>query len=84
LGSYLYFVVGNDTTGLEVWRTANGTSWEQVGFTGFGNSNNFSSYWSNSVTEFNNGLYVGTLNITNGGEVWLFLSNQVFLPVVLK
>jgi hypothetical protein len=51
---YLYFVVGNSQTGMEVWRTADGTSWQQVGFAGFGNSNNYAPYWDNSVTVFNN------------------------------
>jgi PKD repeat protein len=66
----LYFVVGNPTTGMEVWRTVAGTNWEQVGFAGFGDSNNYASYWDNSVAVFNNRLFIGTANSANGGEVW--------------
>ena len=66
----LYFVVGNSTTGMEVWRTTDGTNWEQVGPDGLGDSNNTQPYWDNSVTVFNGNLYVGTWNDANGGEVW--------------
>jgi len=67
---HLCFVVGNQETGLEVWRTQNGTDWQQVGFAGFGDSNNGAPYWDNSVAVFNNRLYIGTSNSANGGEVW--------------
>jgi len=70
LNSHLYFVVGNSTTGMEVWRTADGTNWEQMGFAGFGDSNNYTPYWDNSVAVFNNRLFIGTCNWANGGEVW--------------
>jgi hypothetical protein len=83
LGSDLYFVVGNNTTGMEVWRTSDGTSWEQVGFAGFGDTNNSTSYWDNSVAVFDGSLYVGTVNSVSGGEVWLYL-HKVYLPLVMK
>jgi hypothetical protein len=66
----LYFFVRNYNTGMEVWRTSNGTNWEQVGFAGFGDSNNIGPYWDNSIAVFNNRLYVGTMNWANGGELW--------------
>jgi PKD repeat protein len=69
-GSRLYFVAGNSITGMEAWRTVNGTNWEQVGSAGFGDSNNYAPYWDNSVTVFNNRLFLGTSNSANGGEVW--------------
>jgi PKD repeat protein len=69
-GNHLYSVMANRTTGLEVWRTADGTNWEQVGFAGFGDSNNIGTYWGNSVAIYNNRLYIGTWNDANGGEVW--------------
>ncbi|MGB9873232.1 MAG: hypothetical protein ACPLYD_16445, partial [Anaerolineae bacterium] len=80
----LYFVVGNSATGMEVWRTADGTHWEQVGLAGFGDSNNLAPYWDNPVAVFNNRLYIGTWNWANGGEVWLFLHNRLYLPLVLR
>ena len=81
---YLYAVASNYTTGVEVWRTADGTTWEQVGFAGLGDSNNSAPYWDNSAAVFNNRLYIGTTNWANGGEVWLYLHRQVFLPLVLR
>lgn len=48
--------------GMEVWRTINGTSWQQVNPNGFGDSNNWWPYWDNSVAVFKDSLYVGTWN----------------------
>ena len=80
----LYAVANNYETGLEVWRTADGTHWEQVGFAGFGDSNNISTYWDNATAVFNNRLYIGTTNSANGGEVWLYLHERLYLPLVLR
>jgi len=66
----LYAVVGNPVTGLEVWRTLDGTNWNQIGYAGFGDSNNFTLYWDNVTTVFDNAFYVGTINRGNGGEIW--------------
>ena len=79
----LYAVAYNEQTGLEVWRTADGTHWEQVGFAGFGDSNNDGTYLDNSVTVFNNRLFIGTMNWANGGEVWQML-NQIYLPLIMR
>jgi len=68
----LYAVIGDYNAGLDVWRTDNGTSWEQVGFNGFGDSNNGRPYWDNSITVFDNALYIGTDNNATGGEVWRY------------
>jgi hypothetical protein len=78
------YAVGFHPDGLGVWRTADGTHWEQVGFAGFGDSNNISTYWDNATAVFNNRLYIGTINGANGGEVWLFLHNRLYLPLVLR
>lgn len=45
-GSYLYAVAYNSTTGIEVWRTADGANWERVSAGGFGDSNNVGPYWA--------------------------------------
>jgi tripartite motif-containing protein 71 len=80
---HLYAVVENDTTGLQIWRTSNGTNWEPVVVDGLGDSNNY-FYWTNKMVEHNNRLFIGTSNWANGGEVWLFLHNRLFLPLVLR
>jgi hypothetical protein len=79
----LYAVTGNGQTGLEVWRTTNGVTWEQVGFAGFGDSNNIWIYSDNSTTVFKNSLFIGMFNGANGGEVWQML-NQIYLPLILR
>jgi len=66
----LYVVLQNYASGVEVYRTANGTDWEQVGFDGFGDVNNVEPYWDNGMTVFRDRLYVGITNWWSSGEVW--------------
>lgn len=81
----LYLVFSNLVTGAEVWRSADGTTWEKVADAGWGDSNNyFADYFDKGATIFTNRLYIGTSNWANGGEVWLFLHNRVYLPLVLR
>ena len=79
----LYAVVQNASTGVQIWRTSDGLNWEPVNKDGLGDSNN-SYIWLNAMAVHNNRLYIGTSNWANGGEVWLFLHNQVYLPLVLR
>ena len=79
----LYALTYNRTTGMEVWRTTDGTNWAQVAPDGLGDSNNYLPNWDNAVAVFNDSLYIGTCNWATGGEVWMQL-HQVFLPTVLK
>lgn len=84
---YLYAGMSNEVTGVEVWRTTDGIHWSQTNIDGFGDSNN-TDIWSGAV--FNNRLFLGTRNDAgwaspaNGGEVWMFLHKQVYLPLVLR
>ena len=67
----LYVVLQNYASGVEVYRTANGTDWEQVGFDGFGDPGNIEPYWDNGMTVFRDRLYVSLTNWwTVGGEIW--------------
>jgi len=82
---YLYLVFSNLVTGAEVWRTSDGMTWEQVGNAGWGDSNNgYADYFDKGAAVFNNRLYIGTTNDANGGEVWLFLHNRVYLPLIRR
>lgn len=83
LRDQLYLVVGNSETGLEVWRSSNGTDWEQTGFAGFGDSSNLAPYWDNSVAVLDEELYIGTYNWAQGGEVWK-MWRPSFVPLVMK
>jgi hypothetical protein len=82
--STLFAVTYNRTSGTEVWRSSNGTNWSQVNIDGFGDSNNWYPYWDNSATVFNNSLYVGTWNSTDGGEVWHYLHRTTYLPLAMR
>ncbi|OUC09787.1 hypothetical protein RY27_00725 [Litorilinea aerophila] len=81
---YLYTFPYNLETGMEVWRSSDGVSWERVGEGGLGDSNNQGTYWNNSIAVFQERLIVGTYNQANGGEAWLFLHNRVYLPVTVR
>jgi hypothetical protein len=79
----LYALTHNTVTGMEVWRTSDGIQWNQVGFAGWGDSNNISPYWDNSLTVYNNSLVIGTENLANGGEIWQLL-NKIYLPMLRR
>jgi len=83
-GDFLYAGTYNPITGMEIWRTTDGTTWEQVNPDGFGDSNNWAPYRDNSVIVFGNRLFIGTVNLAHGGEVWLYLDKQIYLPLILK
>lgn len=79
---FLYIVLDNEDHGLEVWRTPNGVNWEQVGFSGFGDANNTSTYWDNASLVFKDSLYIAARNVVTGGEVWRLTlpALKVYLP----
>lgn len=65
----LYLAGGNAISGLEVWRTANGTAWEQIGFGGFGDSNSYATLDALTAV-YQNRLYIAVFNFVSGMEVW--------------
>ena len=75
----------NSITGVEAWRSPDGTHWTQINPDGFGDSSNSSTLWSSGLAVFRDGLFVGTGNTDgNGtGKVWRLL-NAVYLPLVLR
>jgi sugar lactone lactonase YvrE len=79
----LYAVTYNNVTGMEVWRSSDSLNWTQIGQGGFGDSNNVGPLWSDGHIIFNDALYIGTWN-ANGGELWLYLHNRTYLPLVLR
>lgn len=85
-GNLLYLDLGNYTTGMQVWRSSNGTTWAKEG-------NNFTPnlqynggpYWDNSVTVFNNRIYLGTTTDSKGqgGNIWANLFT-LLIPIVMR
>ena len=69
----LYASTQNWTTGAEVWRTTNGTSWAQVNNDGFGDPDNDTGF---SMAVFNGFLYLGTQNVETGCQVWRMPSRR--------
>jgi hypothetical protein len=71
----LYAGTFNKTTGTEIWRSTDGTTWTNVvgpsGVvpSGFGNVNNQAT---ESLTVFKGLLYAGTLNTTDGTQIWRY------------
>ncbi len=55
-------------TGVEIWRAADGSSWEQSNSDGFGDSTNAGAL---AMAVFGGDLYVGTFKFSTGGcEMW--------------
>lgn len=70
--------------GAEAWQTSDGLTWEQIASGGWGNSNNgMADYFDKAAAVFRGSLYIGTLNETDGGEIWRRL-HMVYLPLVLR
>jgi hypothetical protein len=69
-GSYLYVGTGPEGMGsapARVFRSSNGTAWNQVNTDGFGDPNNNGGL---SMSVFGSYLYAGTGNGTAGCQVW--------------
>jgi hypothetical protein len=64
---HLYAVTRNLTSGSEVWRSSNGTVWNQVAWYGLGDPNNNLGY---GFKVFQDHLYLVTGNRSTGAEVW--------------
>jgi hypothetical protein len=81
----LYLVFSNLSTGAEVWQSTDGVAWHQISAGGWGDGNNiFADYFDKAAVIFNDALHIGTYNEMDGGEIWLMLDQQVYLPLVLR
>lgn len=63
---YLYTAVENPETGVQIWRSLDGASWEAVVTGGFGDADT----WVGGFAVLNGELFVGTLNNTSGSQIW--------------
>jgi NHL repeat/6-bladed beta-propeller len=82
--NFLYLTAQNDVSGMQVWRTKDGTTWRQVGYSGFGDSNNLSTEWSNSLAVFNDRLIIEVDNWANGAELWQYIGGLNYLPLITR
>jgi len=64
---YMYAVTSNDSTGTEVWRTADGTGFAQVNADGFGSVDNWGV---SSLADFGGSFYAGVGNDATGSQIW--------------
>ena len=69
---HLFLTAQNDVLGMQVWLTADGETWQQIGLAGFGDSNNGWSESGGGMDIFNDQLYIGVINFANGGELWRY------------
>jgi hypothetical protein len=83
-GNDLYLTVYNYWSGMQVWRSGDGVNWRQIGFEGFGDSNNETSMYNNGLKVFNDALYIGVNNYANGAELWRIVPPSIYLPLVRK
>ena len=80
----LYAGTANESgTGAQLWWLNSSGEWTVITYDGFGDSNNLYDYLDNGTTVFESSIYVGTLNEEDGGEIWSYLSNRLFLPMVV-
>ena len=80
----LYVSVKNAVTGIELWRSTDGTLWERANQDGFGDSHNPGTNGSNASANFQGLLYMGTSNVTDGGELWRTQPQRVYAPLLRR
>lgn len=82
--NFLYLIIGNRETGIEVWRSQTGDNedWTQVMTGGFGDIKNISPYFKN-LAVFDNALFIGTENSASGPKIWQTLKT-FHLPLVFR
>jgi hypothetical protein len=82
----LYVGTSNTVSGVEIWRSYDGVSWSQINADGFGNSSTQWILWNSSSAVFNDNLYYGVANYSDeaGGQIWMLLDKQIFLPLVVR
>ncbi len=85
LDGKLFLFTYDLNAGGDVWRTRNGTDWEQVGFDGWGDAHTHGANGRNSIADFHGHLLVGaSANLGSGSQLWLYLPEILYLPVVSK
>ena len=91
LGNTLYLAVGNRITGMEVWRSTDGVTWNPTALDGFGDAHNVAPAWGNSLAVLGDRLWVGTWNATTGGQLWqgaavtaVARQNKLYLPMLRR
>jgi hypothetical protein len=83
-GGELYAFVRNDETGMQTWKTSDGSDWTALNLDGFGDSNNV-ALSMNGQAVFDNRLYLGVNNNINGAEIWVTdFSTSIYLPYIKR
>jgi hypothetical protein len=67
--------------GADLFASEDGLAWKEIPLSGWGDLNNQNGAYG---IVYNNSLYLGTGNGGNGGEIWLYLSRQVNLPIIRR
>ena len=78
----LYLFTYDLLSGGDVWSSGNGVDWEQVGFDGWGDTETRGATAS-SIAIYRNRLFAGAAYLPDPSQLWLFLPQTRFLPVVV-
>jgi hypothetical protein len=79
---FLYAAVDGQispATGMQVWRTDNGSDWAQVNLDGFGNVDNS---WTGGLAVYGGYLYIGTGNQVTGAQLWRSSNGTTWSQVI--
>ena len=80
----LVLVFSRSGGAAEVWQSSDGQTWQQIIADGWDNSNNMmAGYFDKPLAIFQGNLYIGTLNMVDGGEIWRRL-HAIYLPLILR
>ena len=85
LDDHLFVTLANFATGAEIWATPDGSTWHPMMLGGWnkGGANAWADYYDKVAVVFRDALYVGSVNETDGGEVWQMLK-RTFLPLIRR
>ena len=85
LDDHLFVTLANFATGAEIWATPDGATWHPMMLGGWdkGGANAWADYYDKAAVAFRDALYVGSVNETDGGEVWQMLKRTV-LPLIRR
>jgi hypothetical protein len=80
----LVVAVNNPANGLQIWSSPDGMSWTKMKDAKNDLPLNRLTHWNNAILNFQNKIYLGTLNTIRGGEIWSYPGYGMYIPIVRR